>query len=125
MKTDRELLELAAKACGYDTSHHWNSLRMDMPDPVIGLCIVGVSTNWNPLEDDGDALRLAVDIAVQQVSHVELLINADPDDKQPFTHIYTPAAGEHIHYGLDRECDMRSVTRRAIVYAAARIGRLQ
>lgn len=117
--TDRELLELAAKAIGITGEWSDTYQRIEIID--AGTFTAG----WNPLKDDGDALRLAVDIAVQQVSHVELHINADPDDKQPFTHIYTPAAGEHIHYGLDRECDMRSVTRRAIVYAAARIGRLQ
>ncbi len=43
MKTDRELLELAAKAIG------------------LGGCTIKVGRkNWNPLSDDGDALRLAV-----------------------------------------------------------------
>ncbi|MDY0186170.1 MAG: hypothetical protein RBR43_09865 [Desulfuromonadaceae bacterium] len=117
--TDRELLALAAKAIGITGEWSDTYQRIEIID--AGKFTAG----WNPLKDDGDALRLAVDMAAQQVSHVELFINADPDDKQPFTHIYTPAAGEHIHYGLDRECDMRAVTRRAIVYAAARIGRLQ
>ena len=48
--TDRELLELAAKAYGVEVEFdadgvcwkHWPSFK------------------WNPLEDDGDALRLAV-----------------------------------------------------------------
>ncbi len=42
--TDRELLEYAAKAAGLD--HLW----------VVE--IDGISPNWNPLTDDGDALRL-------------------------------------------------------------------
>lgn len=57
---DRELLELAAKACGYDTSNHWNAERLKLDPPVIGLVIDGVSTNWNPIDIDGQALRLAV-----------------------------------------------------------------
>lgn len=57
---DRELLELAAKACDYDTSHRWNTERLTMNPVVNGLAIGGVSTNWNPLENDGDALRLSV-----------------------------------------------------------------
>ena len=57
MKTDRELLELAAKAAGMNTREfatdsitrwHW---RDD-----------GTHTAWNPLTDDGDALRLAVQL---------------------------------------------------------------
>ena len=55
MKTDRELLELAAKAVGAEwsdypdrTPNHW---EMEKPD--------GVWSVWNPLTDDGDALRLA------------------------------------------------------------------
>ena len=58
--TDRELLELAAKAVRYDTSHHLNAERMNLKPPVIGLCIPNVSTLWNPLEDSGHALDLAV-----------------------------------------------------------------
>ena len=61
---DRELLELAAKSCGYDTSHPWNADRLAMDQPVAALCIDGVSTWWNPLEDDGHALRLAVKLHI-------------------------------------------------------------
>ena len=50
MKTDRELLELAAKASGELTaSWYGNDAYFD-----------GVLSRWNPLNDDGDALRLAV-----------------------------------------------------------------
>jgi hypothetical protein len=41
--TDQELLELAAKACGLEEA----KLRIEF-------------NQWNPLTDDGDALRLAV-----------------------------------------------------------------
>lgn len=49
MKTDRELLELAAKAAG-------------MPPEWRGIIKIETDHNprqWNPLTDDGDALRLA------------------------------------------------------------------
>ncbi|WP_250502815.1 hypothetical protein [Caballeronia sp. AZ7_KS35] len=56
--TDGELLESAARAAGYewrtDIAAHRNEIG------VVGLWIPGVSTLWNPLDDDGDALRLAV-----------------------------------------------------------------
>lgn len=38
MSTDRELLELAAKAAGYTTSHPWNAERLTMNPPVDALC---------------------------------------------------------------------------------------
>lgn len=48
--TDRELLELAAKASGELTpSWYGNDAYFE-----------GVLSRWNPLLDDGDALRLAV-----------------------------------------------------------------
>ena len=48
--TDRELLEAAAKACGFKPQ--------GMEDGKLYL--YGIQDGWNPLEDDGDALRLAV-----------------------------------------------------------------
>jgi hypothetical protein len=50
---DRELLELAAKAAGYSPCRVTN-------DGVILLR--GIRVKWKPLDDDGDALRLAVAI---------------------------------------------------------------
>lgn len=103
---DRELLELAAKACGYDTSHPWNTKRLDLDPPVIGLCIDGVSTNWNPLEDDGDALRLAVHL---------------------FQDIHFWYYDNSISVGNNLRVPCRSdpvkAARRAIVRAAAEIGK--
>lgn len=48
MKTDRELLELAAKAAGYREA--------GINEPYTDWLL----ENWNPLESDGDALRLAL-----------------------------------------------------------------
>lgn len=53
--TDRELLELAAKACGELTPHWYgNDAYFD-----------GVLQRWNPLLDDGDALRLAAKLKIE------------------------------------------------------------
>lgn len=68
--TDRDLLELAARACGYDTTHHWNAERLALDPPVDALCIAEVSTGWNPLEDDGQALRLAIALGVLDLQWV-------------------------------------------------------
>jgi len=105
---DRELLELAAKAAGYDTRHPWNAERMLMNPQVVGLCITGVSTNWNPLDHDSDALRLAVKLRLS----VDCTANDGPqvDD----TH-----KGHRTNWGPDPY----AATRRTIVRAAAEIGR--
>lgn len=59
MKTDRELLELAAKAAGIEVRPH--------PNRGISknLIFIGSNGNWNPLTDDGDALRLAHTLEMQ------------------------------------------------------------
>lgn len=96
--TDRELLELAAKAAGIKTSPHkeTDSLWIDWPRV------------WNPLTDDGDALRLAV----------KLLFEID----MGCGHI----AIRHstgIKILEDYNGDPYAATRRAIVRAAAEIGK--
>lgn len=50
--TDRELLELAAKAAGYQIE--------DREGGALAIVRDGRWWLWNPLTDDGDALRLAV-----------------------------------------------------------------
>ena len=60
MKSDRELLELAAKAYGYDVSR-------DAHIPSGGLWISEVISGdfeWNPIANDGDALRLALTLNI-------------------------------------------------------------
>lgn len=61
--TDRELLELAAKAVGLYVKYPVE----DHDDRLLGLKVKPhrqagryTSVHWNPLTDDGDALRLAV-----------------------------------------------------------------
>jgi len=86
--SDRELLELAAKAAGVAI------------DPIDAVHEPDGWTCWNPLNDDGDALRLAVKL--------NLLVLHD-------VHI----APVNIWEGEDPH----AATRRAIVRAAAEIGR--
>ena len=56
--TDKELLELSAKAAGIELLGR-SSLVME--ETFIGFAVAGRKT-WNPLTDDGDALRLAVEL---------------------------------------------------------------
>ena len=94
MNTGRELLEAAAKAAGLNVKAE----RVDADDRFIGL-IVGpkhtkLKVDWNPLNDDGDALRLAVKLNLWQAM------------RDGYQH-------------LDSDNDILSATRRAIVRAAA------
>lgn len=57
-KTDRELTELAAEAAGLKITRYTSS---GVPLVNIG----NIPCPWNPLTDDGDALRLAVTLKME------------------------------------------------------------
>jgi len=103
--SDRELLELAAKAAGYaltDGSQGYRTFR----------CNGGVE--WNPLDDDGDAFRLGVRLGLM-VDCFECAndsVEASFDDGD-FSAYCTEPVGE----------DKAAATRRAIVRVAAEIGK--
>lgn len=59
--TDRKLLELAAKAAGFVVRGRARDVVSYLPDDAPHLVIAnerGGDSVWNPLADDGDALRL-------------------------------------------------------------------
>jgi hypothetical protein len=99
--TDREMLELAAKAAGIEYYSFFD-------DPLFGA---GINTGdidvplWNPLTDDGDALRLAVKLRHFRVGLGECI------GRGAYSHIAMLASGP----------DPDAATRRAIVRAAAEI----
>ena len=101
---DRELLRLAAIACG-ELHVEWvgNDAYFD-----------GVLSRWSPLTDDGDALRLAVRLAIAvfppERDGDEATANGPHPDSSDW--ISEPVVG-----------DPYAATRRAIVRAAAEIGR--
>lgn len=111
--TDRDLIELAAQAGGYDTSHYWNKLRLNLDPQVDALCIDGVSTGWNPLTDDGHALRLAVrlqiDIEFEDNKVVAWFVAPRPGWDNGMISTWTEPLGD----------DPCASVRRAIVQAAA------
>lgn len=119
--TDRELLELAAKAAGLRINQAFQAQRDAVIDPTkASLWIDDGSTAWNPLADDGHALRLAVKLGLT------LRLNQFEEWTQVFAgDCYarlTPAVSEHI--GRTREEQtIEQATRRAIVRAAAEIGK--
>jgi hypothetical protein len=94
--TDRELLELASKACGLEEA----KMRIEF-------------NQWNPLEDDGDALRLAVKL--------RMVLDTSTGNN---IHVQYPFGTMLGHLGFD-ECDPDpyAATRRAITRAAAEVGR--
>ena len=120
MNTDRELLELAAKAVGYQTGHKWNRERLEMDPPVTAMVVHDaagelVSTGWNPLDDDGQALRLAVKLRMTVINLTGLCeVMFDNNGRED-------AISQDD--GNDGELHDDEITRRAIVRAAAEIGR--
>lgn len=60
MTTEREQLELAAKACWIEIDH-W---RGDMP--MVNICEYDASEYqaWNPLHDDGDCARMEAQLGI-------------------------------------------------------------
>jgi len=86
--TDKKLLEAAARAAGM-TDAAWNN-------GLSGMVTVFNQEPWNPLTDDGDALRLACKLRLRV--NTDICFAEVPHEKQ---------------------C---AATRRAIVRAAAAIG---
>lgn len=70
---DRELLELAAKAAGIETRPQYASMENG-----YGLN-VKPGYYWNPLTDDGDALRLAVKL--------EMCLDLAQEGENTFDHL--------------------------------------
>lgn len=106
--TDQELLERAAKAAGIEpASFIGRDVGWHVPGRGIG--------SWNPLTDDGDALRLFT--------------------KLPFRELYVSEIGVTVSWRRDKsghgfKCDeyasehggdIDAATRRAIVRAAAAV----
>jgi hypothetical protein len=103
--TDRELLELAAKAAELPECGWMGPAFMYVKDNQF--------TDWNPLTDDGDALRLAVKLKIQ--------ITPGTYNKDEFT-AFKAAGGEAHEYRCYQQ-DEFAATRRAITRAAAEIGK--
>lgn len=87
--TDKELLKLAAKAAGIPLKDDFKErFEYYMADNLM----------WNPTQDDGDALRLAVKLGID-ISQAQIDF-FDKESKDPY-----------------------AATRRAITRAAAEIGK--
>ena len=100
--TDRELLEMAAKAAGYEVEWVRNSgchYRCEAEES---------REQWCPLDDDGDALRLAVKLDISLLGDFPGNIVVVAFDARRIIEKY--------------DGDQYAATRLAIVRAAAAIG---
>lgn len=114
--TDRELLEFAAKAAGIDAEFH----------PELGYGPEGMwlkgkrspdnSKYWNPLTDDGDALRLAVKL------NMGVKVNDDDHWQEPNRTVVIWDDNCARRISIPHGKDKSAATRRAITRAAAAIG---
>ena len=100
--TDKELLELAARAAGIELMK--NFLIADR------VAKTKAGDLWAPLEDDGDALRLAVKLEIEICFPLIL-----PQGESPVR--------TNAEFFEAQASDPYAATRRAIVRAAAEIGR--
>ena len=105
--SDRELLKDAAKAAGLSLSNCDDSVWDEERADFVG---------WNPLTDDGDALRLAVKLGMC----VDTDWNGGANAGNANIDFSDPEYGYQEGQGKN---DPYAATRRAIVRAAAEIGR--
>jgi hypothetical protein len=106
-ETDRELLQFAAKAAG---------LRVVWPNEAV--LPDGSSIRWNPLINDGDALRLAVKLGIL------ICQSAYKPGENAWGFVSIAWYGQKVELESEKFTDdPYAATRRAIVRAAAEIGR--
>lgn len=107
--TDKELIELAAKAAGIAI------LRPRLDNPICADMLLAERTDdghaigWNPLTDDGDALRLAVKLGfhIYQPTDIAVVTVARND--------------KNLAWSQSIDGDALKATRFAIVKLAAQI----
>ncbi|RQD60748.1 hypothetical protein [Pseudomonas aeruginosa] len=109
--TDRELLELAARAAG--VGYTWSEFWETMARPLNDGSGWDNRATWNPLKDDGDALRLAVKLRLDITFYNGFQeVAAEPsngDGMNPSQEVFIE--------------DPYAATRRAITRAATEIGK--
>lgn len=108
--TDKELLEWAAKAGEIIGAYYKGIFNDDYVEGILTVDKDGNDYCWNSLQDDGDALRLAVKLGMV------LELNIDEGWVHAYKHT-TKASSEPTGD------DPYTATRRAITRAAAQIGR--
>ena len=120
--TDKELLDLAAKAVGLtpaaDSDQEWvDDGQGGVTGPFEWKDAEGgeLLYHWNPLTDDGDALRLSVALLME-------LDHNHPADPRPWVSVGIPGTRHCVVEDFDDECQRLAATRTAITSVAAAIG---
>ena len=109
--TDKELLDLAAKAAGYVAL-----INGEFCERSIG------NFEWDPLTDDGDALRLAVKLRLRvEINERSVVVYWIADESEKSVYEY-PDSVQNADYEI-QHINQDKATRRAIVRAAAEIGK--
>lgn len=112
MTTDRELLEWAAKAAELK---EWGWMADTLTHVVNNQFVF-----WEPLTDDGDALRLAVKCRIElDHSHAQDQHRYVCASRRGCEMMYAPVSAVEE---IEDEGQTLAATRRAIVRAAASIG---
>ena len=111
--TDRELLELAAKAAGIEHGADRTECDLSLTENGRHRSL----PKWNPLTDDGDALRLAVKLGMV------VSICDHPDLMEVEASVFPNGRPSSLMFREIYINDPYAATRRAIVRAAAEIGR--
>lgn len=117
MKTDKELLMLAAKAAGKDLSQYewidtpfYTGFQRRNIDPESGF--EEQTQEYNPLADGAQALRLAVDL------DMDVCLSTFKKEVTAFLYCNGEIVSKTETFGTDKH----AATSRAIVRAAAAIG---
>ncbi|EOZ4779674.1 hypothetical protein ACSQPN_006358 [Pseudomonas aeruginosa] len=110
---DRTLLELAARAAGNGCT--WCEFWETMARPLNDGSGWDNRATWNPLKDDGDALRLAVKL--------DITIGPEHPDVVGKSLCRASWSNRNMSLGEYGDGDKPSAYRRAIVRAAAEIGK--
>lgn len=117
MSADRELLEAAARAAGIYWQD-WTETRYLGADGQLEPGLREWPYDWNPLTDDGDALRLAVRLGIDIQLFAVGGTARRPGD--PFVRANVDRLGRSFAQQIVD--DPAAATRRAITRAAAAIG---
>jgi hypothetical protein len=97
--TDRELLEAAARAAGLTIHAGHQACRDACGAGDVGLWISNVTTCWNPLTSDSDALRLAVKLEIDLCFGANYVI-ADGEQVPTVNNAGNPCAA--VRYAITR-----------------------
>lgn len=105
--TEREMLELAAKAAGAVHADSWDNgaMLVSFDGKKVAL--------WNPRDDDGDSRRLANRLRMRVEHHV----------RHPFVAVFADIGFGTVKAEEPHLDDVDAATRLAVLRAAAEIGK--